>query len=187
MQPATAWIADDCGDELALSAATENKTRAITHMPLDTNSALCRILSSANCSKKSWSFAVPSAMLAWNARGITWERNPSSIKQVHEPARVLLTETDKVWRLDPRTWAKMARRGQGVRDPLQTQTNSSDFSNSKSCSGSTGVPPTLQEIIKHFIFSSFFSFCWPFKKLSKIGPLSNPPKISKNGPLGAQG
>ena len=71
-----------------------------------------------------------------------------------------------------------ARRGQGVPNSLQTLTNSFDFANSKSSSGSTGVPPTLAPEILFSHLRLLFSFL--FFKLAAQKFIKNQTSINSS-------
>ena len=84
------------------------------------------------------------------------------------------------------------RRGQGVPNAFADSIDSYRFTDSKASPGTPPLPPTLapEILFSHirliFPFFPFFHFFLPIKNSSKIGPLSNLPKTSKIGPLGAQ-
>ena len=117
---------------------------------------------------------------------------PNTKPQTHNPN----PQTHK-----PNIGGRRKRRNPYIRRPLlagdrasetflQTLTSSYRFADSKSYLGTPPLPPTLaaENLFPHIrlICSDFFHFFSRSKKSLKIGFLSNPPKISKIGSLGAQ-
>ena len=82
-----------------------------------------------------------------------------------------------------------ACRGQGVPNAFADSDYSYRFADTKASPGHRLLPPTLaaESLFSHLrlIFPDFVSFWGPLINSSKIGPLSNPTKTSKIGPLGA--